>query len=681
MDSPQPERSAPLPVKPWYKRWILWAFVVLSAGVFFGWPRIKGRYQRWNVGNQVQRAETLVIEKDYQRAVMTARAVLDVEPTNIGATHVVAKALEAIGAPEAAQWRSQLATLDPGNQENILAWAAALMKNGDFPATERVLGMLKPESRENATYHALAARVANAKQDKTSAESHLAEAVRLAPSQDEYRLFLATLRIQSPDSRLRTEAIETLTTLSEKSPKNVGAIRVLLNHALGMEDWKKAEALSKTLATDPSATFGDKLLRLSTIRKMDTQDAPGYMVELRNEVLAKPSELYTLLMWMNENKLSMLVSEWAREMPQELISAPPVCVAVADSYARSSEWQRLRAFLDDHKWADFDYLRLAFLSRAHEKLGEAEASVTEWRESVAAAQGKPDAVGRMERLAKVAISWAWEQRAEDMLWAMSPQPGCPRWVLDTLWKVAAKRADAPQLQKLAAQRVKADPQSVTFRNDYAFFSLLMRSEDSNFHREAERLFHEFPNDVSIARTRSLSLYLQGKIAEALAVTSGLPPEELKHPHTALYHAIFLIASGENEKAAEFLAHAERRTLFAEEITLLKLAKMEAGKAAEESSVAETTKAMRAAKAAKQAAEEKEIGEATKAMRAAKAAKDAAEEAEIAEATKAARAARAAMDAEKEKAVEEARVARAAKAAQAAAEAAAKKAAPSGATAE
>lgn len=671
MNSPEPERAAPPPIKSWYKNWILWVVVLLGAGVFFGWPRIKGRYLRWSASNQVQRAEKLLVEKDYKRAVMTARAVLDVEPTHIGATRILAKALEAIGAPEAAQWRSQLDTLDPGNQENILAWAAALMKTGDLPATERVLGMLRPESREDASYHALAARLANSKQDKAAAEKHLAEAVRLDPGQDEYRLFLATLRIQSSDSALRAEAMGMLTALGEKTPKNVGAIRVLLNHALGMEDWKTAEALSKSLATDPSATFGDKLLRLSTIRKMNTQEAPGFMIELRNEALSKPGELYTLLMWMNENQLSMLVSEWVRTMPQDIVGAPPVCVAVADGYARSSEWQRLRAFLDDHSWSDLDYLRLAFLSRAHEKLGEAETSANEWKDSLAAVRGKPDFRDRLERLARVAISWGWDQRAEEILWALSPMPGCPRWVLDALWRVAAKRANTGQLQKLAALRAKADPKSVLFRTEYAFFSLLMRSEDGNSHREAERLFRENPGDAGIARTHALSLYQQGKIAEALGVTSGLHPEERKAPHTALYHAIFLIASGENAKAAEFLAEAERRTMFPEEITLLKLSKLEAGKAAEESSVAETTKAMRAAKAAREAAEEKEVAEATKAARAAKAAKEAAEEKEIAEATKAARAARAAMDAEKEKAVEEARAARAAKAAKEAAEPAAK----------
>ncbi len=563
----------------WYTHWALWCILLLGGATFFAWPRLKGRWQRWNAGHQVRRADGLLAEKDYKHAVMTARAVLAVDPMNVGAMRIIAEAMEAAGIPEAAQWRSRVDTLEPGNPQNLLAWAADTLKAGDLPATERVLAMLGPASRENATYHSTAGLLALAKRDKAAAAKHWAEAMRLEPALDSHKLAFATLRMQSEDRGARADAVAMLTGLAEKSPRNLPAIRVLLNAALRAEEWKQAETLSKTLADDPDATFGDKLLRLATLRKLDTQEAPGYLLELRNNALSKPNELYTLLMWMNENGLPMLVSEWARTFPRDVLGTPPVCIAVADAYARSSEWQMLREFLNERDWADFDYLRRAFLSRSLERLEETEASAQEWKDGLAAARSRQDSAGRLERLAKVAVSWGWDQRAEEVMWMLAGSSGCPRWVLDTLWRLSLKRSDTVQLQKLAGFLAKADSKSAVFRNDYAFYSLLIRSEDGNPHHEAEKLANENPGNANIAVTRGLSLYRQGKAAEATTLTGSLPPEELRKPRIALYHAIFLTAAGETAKAAEFLPAAQDWKMLAEEKALLDRVKLAAAKAA------------------------------------------------------------------------------------------------------
>ena len=123
--------------------------------------------------------------------------------------------------------------------------------------------------------------------------------------------------------------------------------------------------------------------------------------------------------------------------------------------------------------------------------------------------------------------------------------------------------------------------SITLRNNHAFYSLLVRSEDGDPHREAVRLLKENAGDASIVVTRSLSLYQQGKTAGALALTGSLPDEELKKPHAALYHAIFLTAAGESAKAAGFLSVAQSRRMFPEEKTMLERARLNATKADEE----------------------------------------------------------------------------------------------------
>lgn len=610
----------------WYSHWALWTILILGAGVFLAWPRLKGCYQSWNAGNQVRQAEESLAGRDYKRAVMTARIVLSVDPSNVGATRIVAEALEAIGSPEAVQWRNRLDSLMPGNVENLLAWAADTMKAGDLEATERVLGMIAPDARETAPWHEINAQLSMAKRDAGTAEKHWAEAVQLDPKQDRYRLLLATLRMRSPDAGLRIDAMAVLTELSEKSPRNVGALRILLDEALRTEDWKKAESLSKSLTEEATVTFGDKLTRLATLRRMNTQDAPGYLVELRNGALSKPEEFYTLLMWMNENQLSMLVSEWVRTLPQDVIGAPPVCVAVADAYVRAGEWKKLRFFLEDHAWGDLDYFRRAFLARALDRLDEPEQSAQEWKDGLAAARSRQDSTMRIERLARVALTWKWEQRAEEVLWLLAGTPGCSRWVLDHLWALSWSRSDTAQLHKLAGALVQADSKSAVLRNHYAFFSLLVRSEQGSPHREAERLFNENPGNAAIAVTRGLSLHLQGNFVGAAAITGSLPPAELAKPQIALYHAIFLTAAGESAKAGEFLTAAQDWKMFPEEKTLLERANQSRANDAGEMEIAEAAKVARAQRAAREAEGDKAVGiaRAARAARAAQAAADAAQ---------------------------------------------------------
>ncbi len=209
-----------------------------------------------------------------------------------------------------------------------------------------------------------------------------------------------------------------------------------------------------------------------------------------------------------------------------------------------------------------------------------------------------------------------EQRAEQVMWTLAASPGCPRWVL-TPSGASWNRSDTAQLQKLAGILAQADSKSAIVRNRYAFFTLLIRSEAGNPHREAEKLFNENPGNAAIAITRGLSLHQQGKHAEAVAVTGSLPSEELQKPQVALYHAIFLTAAGSDE-AAEFLPVAQEWKMFAEERALLERAQLAVTKAADELSVAEATKAAKASRAAR----ELEADKAVEAARAARAAQSA-----------------------------------------------------------
>jgi hypothetical protein len=568
--------------KRWYHHWLVWAVVVLSVACFLGWPKARAQFRRWNAGRQVHHAEERIAQGDFRQAMLAARSALDANPMDPKATRIMAVALEGGGAAAmAAQWRSRLDSITPGNLENILAWASDSLKGGDVAAAERILAMLKPAPVNDATYHATAAEVAAAKHDSAGTELHWAEAARLDPGDGRYRLRLAILRLGSRSAATHDAAVETLREFSVGTPEKLQALRALLADAANFRDWRRAYEFTNALVAEPGSTFQDKLTRLATLRAMKAAEATGYLTELRNGTLSNPGELYLLLMWMNQHDLALLVADWARTLPQDVTGLPPVCVAVADAYVRSSDWQRLREFLDERTWAEWDYMRRAFLARALERLDEGEQAAQEWKDGISAARSRADARERLERMVRLAIGWGWEQRAQEVMWSMAGSPNCPRWMLDALWLIEIENKDAVKLQKLAGILAQADAKSVEFRNNYAFFSLLVRSDDGNPHREAERLFNENPGNAAIAVTRGLSLCLQGKPTDAAGITGSLPPAELAKPQVALYHAIFLTAAGDTAKAAGFIPVAQGWKMFAEEKSLLDRVKLAAAKVAED----------------------------------------------------------------------------------------------------
>lgn len=636
-------------------RWWMWALPALLLGGLFAWPKAKAAAKQWNAGRHLRRAEELVTQKDFTRAVLDVRNAIEGGGMNAKAARIMAEALEGAGAfASAAAWRGQCDSIQPGDIPNTVAWASDSLKAGDVTTASRVLSTLKPQPADDAEFHATAAAVAAAVRDTAEAERHWAEASRLRPTEDRYKLHLAVLRLTSRDITKHTGGVTMLRDLSARPATALPALRALLADAVHFTDWQSATAHADALVATPGSTFADKLTRLDMLRTMKADTSTAYLDELRNVALGNPGDLYLMLMWMEQHRLALVASEWVRSLPTEQASVPPVCVAVATVLTHTAEWERLRTFLDDHNWAEWDYLRHAFLSRTLEKLGdEDDAAAQEWTDAVAAARGRSDAILRLERVVRLAIGWGWVQRAQDTMWGMVNAPLCPPWIPDALRQIAEENADAGQLQKLAALRLRADSRSAALRNDFAFYSLLARTDGGDPHREAERLFAEHPGNTAIAITRALSLHQQGRNEEALAVTTALPAAELEKPQPAFYHALLLTAKGESGKAAGFLAVAGGRKMFPEEKSLIERAKQNAEKSVREREYADAVQSARAAKAAHNAEAQKVV----EAARLARLQAPQNEDTSLAELIQARRAAKAAEDAEKEKAVQAAREAR------------------------
>ena len=555
--------------------WCLSLALLAIPAAYIARSKLCDPYHRWNAERHVRRAAEALAKDDPKRALLDARNALKHNGRDAEAVRIVAKSLEALGVPEAGEWRSRLDALLPRDPENVPALAGALLKSSGWQSAEQRLETLDEAGRNTAAFHAVAAAIALEKHDSTSAESHWAEAVRLEPGVKRHRLSLAAVRLESKAPGQREAALADLEKMRANPATGPDALRQLLADAIRRRETVNARALADALVAEKSCTFRDKLTRLTTLRLFEDARSTTYLIELRDAAISEPMDLCALLSWMNTNNLALLVEEWVQFLPPEMISRPPVGLAVAEALMRSGEWQKLDNLIGTVKWGEMEFMRKAFLTAALDHIDEEGEAAREWKDAIAAVRTRSDG---LERLARFAVQAKWASRAEEIMRTLATMPQCPRWVMDSLWKDAFQRSDTTQLQKLSGAIAKSDPKGIAARNNYAFLSLLTRNAEGNPHRIAETLHREHPENALVTSTYALSLYQQGKAAEAAALMSTLKPEALREPQVALYQAIFLLSIGQAEKADEFLALSAKWQMLPEEKTLLERAKVAGAKA-------------------------------------------------------------------------------------------------------
>lgn len=555
----------------WRPRTFIILGLVLAVGAVFAWPFAKRAFKQWNQGRRIAAAQAAFDARDYERAILTARAILESDFEHVEAARLIARALEISGTPGALSWRMRIRALRPEDRENALALAKDALRAGDPTLAAETIAGLGAGAESEAVFHEVSARLAEICSNEASALKHWEEAARLAPGDDDYTISLATARLGAKDAAVRDAATAKLKELASKPGTEAKALRVLFSEAKKYAIPARVRDAADALVAAPGATFTDRLLRLEILRQFGTPDSTTYLDELRKLAEPDPDKLYELLVWMNRNDLATLASEWIAGMSSERTSALPVCIGVAQTYAKAGHWEKLRDMTErGGLWGEMDYLRRAFLSRALERLGEEGPSATEWKQSLAAAQGRGDAAQRLERLAVAAGSWRWTQKEEEVLWRIARTGRAPRWVLDTLWSRARSRSHTVQLHEAAGYIAKAAPGDVTARNYYNFLCLLLRTQEGNPHHEAAKIHAEHPENHFLAVTHALSLYQQDKLEEALKMTSALPPEELRTEGAIFpfYHGVFLIASDRVAEGEEFVKLTKKRIMLPEEQAIL-----------------------------------------------------------------------------------------------------------------
>ena len=176
--------------------------------------------------------------------------------------------------------------------------------------------------------------------------------------------------------------------------------------------------IAQQLQMSPEVTFGDYLLCLTFYRKLDEKKFRPLLQRVKHFAARNPSDLASLMSWMNQNGLAEDVVEWIDKLSKDELTFPPVSIAVAAIYANTKNWSRLKRWARDGSWGGSDYLRIAYQAIATRRLNPAMAGYspyefeTLWRSAEQATNEQPE---RELDLARLASKWNLEKESEHTL--------------------------------------------------------------------------------------------------------------------------------------------------------------------------------------------------------------------------------------------------------------------------
>ncbi|MGI8437906.1 MAG: tetratricopeptide repeat protein, partial [Chthoniobacterales bacterium] len=528
-------------------------------------PRAFGN---WRESRLLTRANDLLATQDPDGAMQAAHDMLRYRHRSVGAFRILAEATERQNRSETVAWRAQIARALPQNLDAQLNLASAALRFGQLDTARQALDRVPPSDRDQAAYHVVAGWLARAQGNEKDVETHFAAALAREPANELYQFNLAVLRIHAVDRVIADEARATLERLSKVSGYRTGSLRALLSDAIERDDLPRADTLAQDLQMTQQITFADYLLCLDFYRKLDGKKFAAVLDKIKPVATRKPGDLARLMDWMIDNGMAPEVLKWSEKLPAEVVTAAPPAISIAEAFAETRNWSRLKRWTRSNSWGDSDYLRLAYQAYATRQAAQpgAEAEFNGlWRSADHAAGENPE---HAASLARLAMRWNLLAEAEQLWQRVAKFTPMRREALDALARIYRGNNSLPQLLEMQKQLQESSPREPALAANYARLALIIAPTTEDAQRKAKAAYEMAPLDPNCAVTYAFALYNLGRTSEGLKILRTLPKEQLFDSHAAVYAVVLLVDDGEFQAAQEFVAAARGGPLFPEERKLL-----------------------------------------------------------------------------------------------------------------
>jgi hypothetical protein len=535
--------------------------LLAGAGIWWGRPA----YRDWKQRRLLAQTQTFLAKGDLRNASLSARQVLSLNPSNLVACQLMAGWAEKAGSPALLDWRRRIAEVSPTLENRLLLASTALrFQRPPYPLTAQILDDLRAEATNLPAFHVVSAELALRLKELDAAQAHFQAAARLEPTNELYQLNLAALRLASTNAALAAESRATLESLRQSA--NLGAVALgwLVEDCLRRQDPAAAAAWSAQLVAHPRCTTEQRLQCLDLLWPGKGPEFMSYLESFKQRAITNVTEVRSLSTWFLQHDRAGEALRWLTNLPPAVRAQQPVPLATTEAYAALKDWSAVQDFLTGQRWADLEFMRLAFLSQASLQQ-KAISAPTLWRSAVREAGERLGALGILLSLAD---SWQRREDKEDLLWHVYQRHPGERWTLSELARLYESEGNTRGLNKLFGVLAELDPRDFQARNNLAATSLLLKLNLTKAYELARDLHTERPDDAIIASTYAFALHLRGSTREGLAVLQKLKPEALEDPSVAFYYGVLLSASGQPAQARKYLNLTPPAKLLPEEKQLL-----------------------------------------------------------------------------------------------------------------
>jgi hypothetical protein len=526
-----------------------------------------GVYVRWQERRLIRQAVGALGHNDLRQANLAARTVLEIKPNSAAASRIIAEVAERTGDRIAIDWRRRVAQMEPRLTEDILAWARSALQFNDITTAEKAMAEVDEGGRQLSGYHAVAALLAQVKQQPDLARTEWSEAVRLSPGDSAYRLQFAVAELGASDPGAQQAGIDTLVSLQKDPAQRVAATRALIGSAVTRHR-SNAEVLDlgRTLQSFPESTFYDRLLYLDLLRQAGGNDFAAYLNELEHRTADSPKELGALLTWMSDHNQNMLAMGFVKTIPSQVLEKWPVPLALVQIHTHLKEWARVEELTKNADWRDYEFIRHAFLARAYRETDNPAGAERQWAEATKAATQNESLLV----LAKMAGQWQWTNETVDLLWSLAQSPEKQQQALQTLYSHYAESDDTRGLYRVLLRLYELDPTNLDVQNNLAQVGLLLHADITQAQRLATDLYARRRDNIAYITTYAYSLLTKGDTAGAVAIMKSLTESQLQDPAISAYYGICLGAA-DDLGAVDFLERGKAAKLLPEERELVEKA--------------------------------------------------------------------------------------------------------------
>jgi tetratricopeptide (TPR) repeat protein len=534
------------------------ALVILIVACFAAKPAYR-RYLNWRAASLAAKSSALLAKGDIQAAALVSQQALQLAPYNPAANWAMALICARLGDPNAMLFWQAATQLAPDRKDFQLGFAQTALSFGQHEVAQGILDKLRPEMENNPVWLNLASGCAIARQDFAAGTSYLERLRQLEPNQERHRLNQASVGLLSLRLEMVDNALKELEALAKNPALAREAMRNLAVH------YRKTGQAAKSIS------YWD---RLSQIEPLSWEEKLDYLDLIK---IANPARAQALLQDYDQAARTNALGQFAlgswylrNTTPQQTLALLAAAKAdlrqsqlyflVAEAYIQLNRWDLLDRHLHQPTISTLEFLRFALMALSDKQQGRLSAYQMHWLNANRMAASH---ISQQLRLAELAQRWGWQGEVINLWWDIARGTNAPAIGLQRLGQHYLNLKDRRSLRQVLEQMNKLYPEDLVVANDLAMLDLVFQENLPRAHQLAQQTYQKGSNQVAFVATYGLSLYFQGKPAEARKLYETISAH-LNHPSLQLNYGMMLAATGETNRARQILSSLDAKSLSPEE---------------------------------------------------------------------------------------------------------------------